>query len=145
MVVDLNKYSPGLPIVSDTFWIIEQIPGMTRSADMSDFLAQNSYWPSFNEAYFADIYAVSGLPKPSPVNGQGGNYVDAPRFKIFTRDQSQVKSIAGVMHILQYNDWQHDPLQENSPANGIASRYDLIQNKTLAFGGIDSKASVKQL
>ncbi len=144
MVIDLNKYSPGLPIVRDTFWIIEQIPGMTRSADMSAFLAQNGYWPSFNEAYFADIYAVSGLPNPSPINGQGGNYINDPRFKIFTRDQSQVTSMAGMMHILQYNDWQNDPLQKGSPAEGIASRYDLIQNKTLAFGGIDSKASVNR-
>jgi hypothetical protein len=143
MVIDLNKYSPGLPIVSGTFWIIEQIPGMTRSADMSSFLEKHGYWPSFNEAYFADIYAVSGLPKSSPLNGQGGDYIDAPRFKIFTRDQAQVTDMAGMMHILQYNDWQHDPLQEGSPENGIASRYDLVTNKTFAFGGIDTKASAR--
>ncbi len=143
MVIDLNKYSPGQPIVRDTFWIIEQIPGMTRSADMSSFLAENNYWPSFNQAYFADIYAVSGLPLPSSINGQGGDYINSPRFKIFTRDQAQVTTMAGMMHILQYNDWQHDPLQLGSPDNGIASRYDLLQDKALAFGGIDSKARVQ--
>lgn len=110
---------------------------------MSSFLEKHGYWPSFNEAYFADIYAVSGLPNPSPLNGQGGDYVNAPRFKIFTRDQAQVTSMAGMMHILQYNDWQHDPLQEGSPENGIASRYDLVTNKTLAFGGIDTKVRVQ--
>jgi hypothetical protein len=39
---------------------------------------------------------------------------------------------------LQYNDWQHDPLALNDPANGISSRYDLrgdIGKPAFAFGG----------
>jgi hypothetical protein len=39
---------------------------------------------------------------------------------------------------LQYNDWQHDPLALNDPANGISSRYDLrgdIDKPAFAFGG----------
>ena len=41
--------------------------------------------------------------------------------------------------LMQHNDWQHDPLQLGSPANGIMSRYDLLSKSPQAFGGIDSK------
>lgn len=42
--------------------------------------------------------------------------------------------------MMQYNDWQHDPLQLGSAGNGIMSRWDLVTGSDgAAFGGIDSK------
>jgi len=48
MVLDYKLFVPGQPLKPGTFSIIEQIPGMTESADMTVFLDQQRYWASYN-------------------------------------------------------------------------------------------------
>ncbi len=60
MVVDYKEFVPGSPVQSNTLWIVEQIPGfcerfvirphcinLTRG-DVSDVLAKQGYWASYN-------------------------------------------------------------------------------------------------
>ena len=46
--------------------------------------------------------------------------------------------LADYKKVMQHNEWQTDPLQLGSAANGIMARDDLVPNGD-AFGGIDSK------
>lgn len=41
MIVDYSLFTPLRPIPDGTLWIIEQLPGKTRAADVTDFLRRN--------------------------------------------------------------------------------------------------------
>ena len=41
MVVDYSLFTPHSPLSDNTLWIIEQLPGHTHSADVTDFLRRN--------------------------------------------------------------------------------------------------------
>lgn len=61
MVIDTKRFVPGSSTLqSGLLWIIEQIPGMTQRADVSDVMARQGYWPSYNVPYFEKIYLTSG-------------------------------------------------------------------------------------
>ncbi len=47
MVLDLNKFTPGAPLVPDTLWVGEQIPGYYVATDTTQEL-ERGYWPSYN-------------------------------------------------------------------------------------------------
>ncbi|ELR11152.1 phospholipase blike protein g, putative [Acanthamoeba castellanii str. Neff] len=130
MVVNYNLFQAGRPLKAGTLHILEQIPGYTMSDDVTHVLASQGYWPSYNVPYFEWIYNISGWTEMLAKYGDNYSYAKCPRATIFRRPT--------------YNDWQHDPLALNDPANGISSRYDLrgdIDKPAFAFGGIDSKAT----
>jgi hypothetical protein len=41
MIVDYSLFAPHAPLRDGTLWIIEQLPGKTRAADVTDFLRRN--------------------------------------------------------------------------------------------------------
>ena len=42
--------------------------------------------------------------------------------------------------LMRYNDYKHDPLSKNEPANTIAARYDLREDSTIkCYGAFDAK------
>jgi hypothetical protein len=51
MVLDYKKFTPGQPVVPETLWLLEQLPGMVQMADLSLYLKQNGYWASYNIPY----------------------------------------------------------------------------------------------
>ena len=51
MILNYNLFSPGKDLQPDTLWILEQIPGSVHMADMTVFLQEKGYWPSFNVPY----------------------------------------------------------------------------------------------
>jgi hypothetical protein len=51
MVLDYKKFTPGQPVVPETLWVLEQLPGMVEMADLSLYLKQNRYWASYNIPY----------------------------------------------------------------------------------------------
>ena len=51
MVLDYKKFTPGQPVVPETLWVLEQLPGMVEMADLSLYLKQNGYWASYNIPY----------------------------------------------------------------------------------------------
>ncbi len=55
MVLDYNKFTPGQPVVPETLWVLEQLPGMVQMADLSLYLKQNGYWASYNIPYVTNL------------------------------------------------------------------------------------------
>ncbi|GBF96124.1 hypothetical protein Rsub_08872 [Raphidocelis subcapitata] len=119
------------------------LPGMIESADLTDVLARG-YWPSYNVAYFPRIYKASGYPdvindtcrrgKPYEqpagwlkyqAGGFLGQGLTSPRANIFRRDQSTVRDLPSLKHLMRYNDWRRDPLSEGSPFASVCARGDL--------------------
>jgi len=62
MTVDYKLFTPKAPLPADLFWVSEQIPGYSAAADQTMAL-QRGHWPSYNVAFYADIYNMSGYPK----------------------------------------------------------------------------------
>ena len=61
MVLDYKKFTPGQPVVPETLWVLEQLPGMVQMADLSLYLKQNGYWASYNIPYvtcFCAFFAI---------------------------------------------------------------------------------------
>lgn len=147
MVVDYKAFVPGkgpAGVRPNTLWIIEQVPGVTMSGDVTAILKQQGYWPSYNVPYFSYIYNISGWPAMAAQYGDDYTYDKCVRARIFRRNETGVESLEGLGAVLQLNDWEVDPLSADDPANAISSRYDLrylIQKQGFAFGGIDSKTT----
>lgn len=154
MVLDYKLFTPGSPIVNDTLWILEQMPGITRQKDVSDVLRKNEYWPSYNVAYFEDIFNISCQPELVEKYGDYYSYERAPRANIFRRDHVKVHDMDSMMALMRYNDYTHDPLSRcncTPPYNAvyaISSRYDLLDPHgkydvpnmyPRSVGGIDMK------
>ena len=124
LVLDLEK-TPRLTVV-------EQIPGLVVSADVSDQLVRDGYFPSYNVPYFPEIYDRSGYATLDAQRGRprGSEYSLAPRAKIFRRDAIHVHSVADMQKLLRSNHYaHHDPLAPD-PWSAICSRGDLVDETT---------------
>ncbi|KAH6922906.1 hypothetical protein HPB50_020104 [Hyalomma asiaticum] len=132
MVVDYKLFKPGSAIANDTLWILEQMPGITRQKDVSDILRKQRYWPSYNVAYFEDIFVISGQTALVEKYGDYYSYDRAPRANIFRRDQAQIGDTTGMTWLMRYNDYTRDPFSRcnctppYNPVYAISSRYDLL-------------------
>ncbi|XP_037582875.1 putative phospholipase B-like 2 [Dermacentor silvarum] len=154
IVVDYKLFKPGTAIVNDTLWILEQMPGIMRQKDVSDILRKKTYWPSYNVAYFKDIFVISGQTALVEEYGDYYSYDKAPRANMFRRYHTNVTDTESMTALMRYNDYTHDPFSKcnctppYNPAYAISSRYDLLdpQGKydvprmyPWALGGIDMK------
>ncbi|XP_078362141.1 putative phospholipase B-like 2 [Oculina patagonica] len=131
MVLDYKQFTPGEAIRPGTLLILEQLPGIIEAADMSVFLQENTYWPSYNVPYFPYIFNMSGDMASYEKYGSWFSYNGAPRAQIFKRDHNKVVDMDSMMKLMRYNDYQHDPLSRcnctppYSGENAISARSDL--------------------
>lgn len=54
MVVDYKLFSPGQPLVPNTLWVVEQIPGLVVGSCLTLQL-ERGYFPSYNIPNFAQV------------------------------------------------------------------------------------------
>ncbi|KAH9376843.1 hypothetical protein HPB48_009751 [Haemaphysalis longicornis] len=132
LIMDTKLFKPGRPIVNETLWILEQMPGIIRAEDISHLLRENEYWAGFNAAYNKDIFKISGQPAIVEKYGDYFTYERSPRARIFRRDQGNVTDTESLMRLMRYNDYENDPLSRcngtpsQNPVCTIAARYDLL-------------------
>lgn len=160
LVVDYNKFTPGEELEDGTLYVLDQIPGMIESADLTHVLRNQTYFPSYNSAYFPKIFEQSGGPDSVKKYGDWFSYDRTPRANIFRRDHVKVKDVKSMTKLMRYNNFKHDPLSQcnctppYSGENAISSRSDLNPaNGTYPFGalghrphgGIDMKLTTSTL
>lgn len=153
MVLDLLLFSPGAQTpAKGLFTVLEEIPGSIVSEDQSARLYAQGYWPSYNIPFYPEIYRRSGnefVCKLAEVRSDNAQfcYKQASRGQIFAQRQSGVSDIDSFQKLINYNDWQVDPLSLGNPCDAIACRDDLQPNITKAFpsGALDGKASSVKL
>ena len=61
MIVDYKRFKPGQPLRDGLLWVLEQLPTLVVSRDVTDTLRQQTFWPSYNSPYFTSIYNLSGV------------------------------------------------------------------------------------
>jgi len=151
-ILDLNKIDlENKKFDEKAFMIIEQIPGYTETADVTNFL-QKGYWPSFNIPYIKTIYEKMSFvemieEKPSLYDTY--DYSGSDRPIIFRKYHSNVNSLEDYKKMLRYNNYEEDECSKKDASKTIASRYDLNTKgvgKPYCYGAIDVKfVSVKEL
>ncbi|XP_054714812.1 putative phospholipase B-like 2 [Uloborus diversus] len=160
IVLDYKKFLPGQPLQDGLLWVLEQLPGYLHSADVTDLLRQQTYFPSYNVPYFEDVFNLSGGQANAQKFGDWFTYDMNPRAQIFRRDHKKVTDLQSMMKLMRYNDYTHDPLSRcnctppYSAENAISARSDLNPaNGTYPFGalghrqhgGTDMKLTSSQL
>ncbi|XP_026574449.1 putative phospholipase B-like 2 [Pseudonaja textilis] len=148
MVVDYNTFVPGAVAPQrGLLTVLEQIPGMVITADMTRLLYQEGYWASYNVPYFQDIFNTSGLPALVQKYGDWFTYEKTPRAQIFRRNQTLIRDMDSMIRLMRFNNFPQDPLSHcqgcNPPQNGenaIAARSDLNPaNGTYPFGALHQR------
>jgi hypothetical protein len=141
IVLDTNRFVPFQDLQSGTLTIVEQIPGVMGTVDATNTLSYG-YWPSYNIPSIPELYVLSGNAEAVIVQGwEMNDYERAVRAQIFRRDQTKVTDLASMQHIMQYNDFENDPISQDNPTFAIACRGDLYSpaNEPMCWGAIDAK------
>lgn len=143
IVVDYNRFLPGQSIKDNTVRMLEQIPGMTHQADLSNELNYKGYWASFNRPYFQDIRKATGHTAAEAAYGALYSFDDGPRAKIFRNNQASVANIGDMMRLMNRNMFPKEVLTglPLEPGHAISARLDLTSFGPIPNGGIDSKVT----
>ncbi|XP_047512871.1 putative phospholipase B-like 2 [Pieris napi] len=164
-IVDYKKFkrktqkSEG-QVEAGLLWVVEQLPGFTEAADLTEELKATSYFPSYNIAYFPRMFNLSGGNERIATFGDWFAYETNPRAKIFREQQGSIDSMGSMFRVMRYNDYRHDPLSRcacsppYSACNAISARNDLNPaNGSFPFralghrshGGTDAKVTSSEL
>lgn len=138
ILVDLRRFVPGqVPAAnSGLVLVLEQLPGYVEFHDLSGFLAQNQYIPSYNVPMFPDVFNLSNNWPLVEQYGDWFTYNNTARANIFRRDHHKVVDLPSMQRLMRYNDFQNDPLAtqgctcptcwpRSSAENAVSCRDDL--------------------
>merc|ERR1712227_730622 len=87
MVVDYNRFQPGLSVEPGTLTVGEQLPGYFHYEDQTDKL-QFGYWPSYNKAWYANTSRLSGQDELVKQKGPNYGHFLTTRAQVFRRDEA---------------------------------------------------------
>ncbi|CAI4231400.1 unnamed protein product [Auanema sp. JU1783] len=88
--------------------VMEQMPSHIARADKSHQLFETTYWPSYNRAYFPDIFNISGATHMVQQFGDWYSYDHAPRANIFRRDHHFVVDLVTLIKLMRSNNYKTD-------------------------------------
>eukprot|EP00042_Codosiga_hollandica_P055829 m.790454 g.790454 ORF g.790454 m.790454 type:complete len:574 (-) comp59202_c1_seq10:90-1811(-) len=124
MTFDYKLFTPGQPLLPDTFWLLEQLPGFIVAKDLSALLQTQGYFASYNQIYDEFLRFISGTVRMEHKYGYYYNYNFAPRGQIFARDIPNVVDLESMMAIMRYNNYTEDPLSSQMPFCQFRNRTD---------------------
>jgi len=93
MVLDYNLFTPGQDLQPNTFWVVEQIPGLVVSDDLTDRLKEHGYFGSYNVPQFTEVAQQSLVYDMVAQHGNWFSYNETARAKIFRRNHTMVTSL----------------------------------------------------
>eukprot|EP00931_Biecheleriopsis_adriatica_P095960 TRINITY_DN69614_c0_g1_i1.p1 TRINITY_DN69614_c0_g1~~TRINITY_DN69614_c0_g1_i1.p1 ORF type:complete len:653 (-),score=125.54 TRINITY_DN69614_c0_g1_i1:11-1969(-) len=143
MVVDYGRFKKKQQLKAGTLLVLEQVPGLSHSEDMSQHLQSHGFWASENRAWFEDVRDKSGSTSDERLYGDLFSKDKNPRSKIFARTAPAVQTLAEMRSEMRRNKSPHEgalTLTENTPDHAIASRGDLTTNPS-DNGAVDAKVT----
>uniref|UniRef100_A0A1I8BKQ9 Phospholipase B-like n=1 Tax=Meloidogyne hapla TaxID=6305 RepID=A0A1I8BKQ9_MELHA len=107
-VLDYKLFKPKQELPkTDLIWILEQIPGLVVSRDVTWFIKNYGYWPSYNIPFLSKISEMSGFSAKGEINNWW-RWGFTPRAKMFHRDHNKVVDLKTLRELMRYNDYKHD-------------------------------------
>eukprot|EP00929_Paragymnodinium_shiwhaense_P070086 TRINITY_DN35466_c0_g1_i1.p1 TRINITY_DN35466_c0_g1~~TRINITY_DN35466_c0_g1_i1.p1 ORF type:complete len:641 (+),score=187.71 TRINITY_DN35466_c0_g1_i1:101-2023(+) len=143
MVLDVNKFEPGTKTLQDdTFWIVEEVPGLVHSADETAQLREKGYFASYNDLLYEDTRKIAGF------------HDHDKRAVTFTELQASIRNMTTLADVMGWSGLTARPVpgghvfleaQTDQGFGGIMKRGDLLKERdgqsATRNGGIDSKMS----
>jgi hypothetical protein len=131
--------------VENMVFLVEEVPGSIMSSDISTEFINETYFGSFNLAYFPKHMQILGLKDFIGIDFTDVTY--NPRFYILKHLQGGIKNTEDFAQVLQYNGYRDNDMHRlftddpsyKDPGNGISSRDDLVPDGGDFHGGIDFK------
>eukprot|EP00040_Diaphanoeca_grandis_P019558 m.103276 g.103276 ORF g.103276 m.103276 type:complete len:548 (-) comp27487_c0_seq1:126-1769(-) len=131
-IIDMHKFSPGAAPSNGLLTIVEEVPGLIQTEDVTSILMKDLFWPSFNIPFLPDIQKAAGYNKQDWESDQ--------RHCLLTQLHKTVTSIDTMEKVMRHNDYKHDSCSQRNPCGGaIACRADLAGVGGQAFGALDAK------
>jgi len=143
MVVDYNQFKPGQKLTDGTLLVLEQIPGLSHSEDMSQHLQASGYWGSENRAWFKDVRDKSGSTDDELLYGSLFSADKNPRAQIFAASAPAVETLSDMRSEMRRNKSPHERHlgARDTPDHAIAARSDLRKDDPSDNGAVDAKVT----
>jgi len=143
MVVDYKQFKPGQKLTNGTLMVLEQIPGLSHSEDMSQHLQASGYWASENRAWFKDVRDKSGSTDDELLYGSLFSADKNPRAEIFAASAPAVETLSDMRSEMRRNKSPHERLlgARDTPDHAIAARSDLRKDSPSDNGAVDAKVT----
>ena len=152
VVLDSKLFEPGKKPSANLLWMIEQFPGFSKSADITNVLIENFSFFGVNAPYFNESFDYADYPsqqEKEPDKKDFWSYWEQPRLLVFLDHKDSVNTYSDFQNLLRLNNYKDEKEKNyNLPEMGILSRYDLVPSEgnrlhegPSAFGGLDSKTT----
>lgn len=146
LIVDYNLFVPGERVSGNTLWAVEQVPGLTHKADVSELLNLQGYWAGYNRPYFPDERVLTGHKQAEATYGSLFSYDNNPRAGIFKKFGPNVQNLVGMRTLMNRNKYPNEGTLPSRPEHAVSSRMDLDPlGGALPNGGIDAKVTSRCL
>ncbi|CAH2269291.1 putative phospholipase B-like lamina ancestor [Pararge aegeria] len=134
-------------------WLIEQVPGRTHSADISDAFLEKKYWATYGLPFFVDIANVTHVTKMEATYGKIFSESESPRAVIFQRGHKNATTMKSIIQLMRSNnltavnrsndndciDGENCYIQKAEYWSALGYRGDIVQKHKRAYGIIDTK------
>ncbi|CAF4881612.1 unnamed protein product [Pieris macdunnoughi] len=96
-------HRPGKGHTKGLVWLIEQVPGRTHSADLSDALLERKYLATYGLPHFKDIAETTQLSKMEELYGNMFSESESHRAVIFKRGFQNATSFESILKLMRMN------------------------------------------
>lgn len=135
--------------------LIEQVPGLTHSADLSDAFLEKGYWATYGLPYFKDIADITHIHKMEELYGNIFSESESPRAMIFKQGFKNATSLNSIISLMRQNNITESNntsseredcsnnveciIRESGYWSVIGVRGDIVDQHKEAYGVIDTK------
>ncbi|CAH2096323.1 unnamed protein product [Euphydryas editha] len=138
-------------------WLIEQVPGRTHSADLSDAFLEKKYWATYGLPFFSDIANDTHIPKMEKAYGNIFSETKSPKAIIFRNGFKNATTLESILKLMRTNnltavnetrnninckDNKNCIFNEAEYWSVIGVRGDIAKQHKEAYGIIDTKVII---
>ncbi|XP_023934814.1 putative phospholipase B-like lamina ancestor isoform X2 [Bicyclus anynana] len=134
-------------------WLIEQVPGRTHSADISDAFLEKTYWATYGLPFFIDIANITHVTKMEEEHGNIFSESESPRAVIFRNGHKNATTVKSIFQLMRSNnlstinntseinckDGKNCFTQKAEYLSGLGYRGDIVKENKKPYGIIDTK------
>ncbi|XP_075977615.1 phospholipase B domain containing lamina ancestor [Anticarsia gemmatalis] len=92
-----NGHSKGLVA------LIEQVPGLAHSADLSDAFLKQGYWATYGLPFFKDIAETTHVNQMKELHGDIFSESESPRALLFKHGYKNATSLESILALMRHN------------------------------------------
>lgn len=134
--------------------LVEQVPGLTHSADLTDAFLEQGYWATYGLPFFKDIADTTHVNKQKELFGNIFSESESPRAGIFKQGFKNATSLESIIALMRQNNLTGSNststpdhctenvdciIQEQGYWSAVGFRGDLVITFKEDYGVIDTK------